>query len=228
MNLSLVAIALGGAAGALARFWVSNGLYGWLGRDFPYGTLFINVSGSFLMGLLTVLMIQRFALSAEYRAAILVGFLGAYTTFSTFSLETLVLFEEGSVLKAALNVFLSVILCLAAVWVGAILGRRLFSGEIADIAGGRGLRVFVAACAVAFVAGLAAAYAFARAGLSPQIESLVLVALTSLIVVGTLAALVLTGTELRGPVELWGSFTLSAFAVVVFLTLGIALARGTG
>jgi CrcB protein len=228
MNLSLAAIALGGAAGALARFWVSNGLYGWLGRDFPHGTLFINVSGSFLMGFLTVLMVQRFALAAEYRAAVLVGFLGAYTTFSTFSLETLALFEEESLLKAALNVLLSVVLCLAAVWVGTVLARRLAVGEIAALAGGPGLRVFGAACVAAFLAGFAAAYAFAQAGFGPQLESLVLVALTGLIVVGTLAALVLTGTELRGPVELWGAFTLSAFAAVVFLSLGLALARGTG
>lgn len=228
MSLSLVAIALGGAVGALVRFWVSNGLYGWLGRDFPHGTLFINVSGSFLMGFLTVLMVQRFALTVEYRAAVLVGFLGAYTTFSTFSLETLVLFEEGSAFKAALNILLSVILCLAAVWVGAVLARRLAVGEIVALSGGPGMRVFAAACASAFLAGFAAAHAFARAGFGPQLESLVLVALTGLIVVGTLAALVLTGTELRGPVELWGSFTLSAFAAVVFLSLGLALARGTG
>lgn len=228
MNLSLVAIALGGAAGALTRFWVSNGLYGWLGRDFPHGTLFINVSGSFLMGLLSVLMVQRFALAAEYRAAALVGFLGAYTTFSTFSLETLALFEEGSLLKAVLNVLLSIILCLAAVWVGTVLARRLAVGEIAALAGGPGLRIFGAACGVSLLAGFAAAHTFARAGLGPQIESLALVALTGLVVVSTLAALVLTGTELRGPLQLWGAFTLSAFAAVVFLSLGLVLARGAG
>jgi len=74
-------------------------------------------------------MLQRFPLAVEYRAAILIGFLGAYTTFSTFALETLYLFEEGSLLKAGLNVLLSVFLCLAAVWVGLILGRQLFTGD---------------------------------------------------------------------------------------------------
>ena len=77
----LIAIALGGSAGAVVRFLVASGIYGWLGRGFPYGTLFVNVSGSFLMGLLTELMLQRFAVAAEYRAAVLVGFLGATRLF---------------------------------------------------------------------------------------------------------------------------------------------------
>ncbi len=100
----LIAIALGGSVGAVARFLVANGIYAVLGRSFPHGTLFVNVSGSFLMGLLTQLMLQRFAMSVEYRAAILVGFLGAYTTFSTFALETLLLFEDGSLLKAFVHI----------------------------------------------------------------------------------------------------------------------------
>jgi CrcB protein len=126
----LLAIALGGSAGALTRFWVANLIYGFLGRGFPLGTLFINVSGSFLMGFLTELMLQRFAMAGELRAAILVGFLGAYTTFSTFSLETLYLFEAGSLLKAFLNIFLSALLCVAACWFGLIWGRTLFSDTI--------------------------------------------------------------------------------------------------
>jgi len=130
-----VAIALGGSIGALARFWVANGIHGWLGRDFPHGTLFVNVSGSFLMGILTELMLQRFPLSVEYRAAILVGFLGAYTTFSTFAIESLYLIEQGGYWKAAMNVFLSVTLCLTAVWVGLVLGRRWFAGEVYLAAG---------------------------------------------------------------------------------------------
>lgn len=130
MITQLIAIALGGSVGAVLRFLVANGIYGWLGRDFPHGTLFVNVSGSFLMGFLSVMMLQRFPLAVEYRAAILVGFLGAYTTFSTFALETLNLFEAASVLKACLNILLSVVLCLVAAWVGVIVGRQLFESDV--------------------------------------------------------------------------------------------------
>ncbi|MFM8330148.1 MAG: fluoride efflux transporter CrcB [Candidatus Methylumidiphilus sp.] len=125
----ILAIAAGGSLGALARFWLANLVYAWLGRGFPHGTLFVNVTGSLLMGLLTELMLQRFAMTTEYRAAVLVGFLGAYTTFSTFAIETLYLFEQGEALKALLNIFLSVALCLTAVWLGLLLGRKLFVGE---------------------------------------------------------------------------------------------------
>ncbi|MGH8509223.1 MAG: fluoride efflux transporter CrcB [Gammaproteobacteria bacterium] len=126
----LIVIALGGGVGSVARYVVATGIYAWLGRGFPHGTLFVNVSGSFLMGLLTELLLQRLPLAVEYRAAILVGFLGGYTTFSTFAIETLNLFEEGSLLKAILNVFLSTTLCLAAVWIGLIMGRGLFTTDL--------------------------------------------------------------------------------------------------
>jgi CrcB protein len=124
----LIVVALGGACGAVVRFLVSSGLYQWLGRDFPYGTLVVNVVGSFLMGLLTeALILQRISIGMEYRAAILVGFIGAFTTFSTFSLETFYLLEQGSVGKAGLNIAVSVCGCLLAVWLGLLCGKGLFS-----------------------------------------------------------------------------------------------------
>ena len=123
----LIAIAFGGACGAVVRFLVSSGLYQWLGRGFPYGTLVVNVTGSFLIGLLTeALFMQRVTITLEYRAAILVGFIGAFTTFSTFALETLYLLEQGSLAKVVLNIAVSVFGCLFAVWIGLLCGRSLF------------------------------------------------------------------------------------------------------
>jgi CrcB protein len=123
--LQILAIAGGGALGALGRFGLSSGLYRLLGRDFPWGTLAVNVLGSFLMGLLFVLFLDRLAGPPELRSALLVGFLGAFTTFSTFSMETLLLVEQGFMVKALLNILASVLLCLLACWLGVLLGRSL-------------------------------------------------------------------------------------------------------
>jgi fluoride exporter len=120
-----LAIATGGAAGALLRFWMSQGVYLLLGRGFPYGTLAVNILGSFLMGLLYVYLLDRSHIAPEWRAAILIGMLGAFTTFSTFSIETLNLFEQGEQFKALMNAVLSVVLCLFATWLGVIIGRQL-------------------------------------------------------------------------------------------------------
>ena len=100
--LQLFAIAVGGAVGAIMRFAMSNGVYKLFGRDFPYGTLAVNVLGSLLIGVLFILLIEKLAVAAEWRAGLLVG-----------------------LLKAGLNVFLSVVLCLAATWLGISLGRQL-------------------------------------------------------------------------------------------------------
>ncbi|MCW8931027.1 MAG: fluoride efflux transporter CrcB [Gammaproteobacteria bacterium] len=121
----LGAIAAGGALGAIMRFWVSSGIYSWLGRGFPYGTLSVNLIGSFFIGIAFILLTERLALGTEVRAFILIGFLGAFTTFSTFSLETLMLLQEGLLLKAAGNILLSVFLCIIATWVGIVLARSL-------------------------------------------------------------------------------------------------------
>ena len=121
----LVYIAAGGATGALMRYWMSNGVYAFLGRGFPYGTLTVNVVGSLFMDFCYVFMIERMDVSVEWRAALMIGLLGAFTTFSTFSIETLNLLESGEQLKAALNILLSVTLCIIGCWLGMIVGRNV-------------------------------------------------------------------------------------------------------
>ena len=121
----ILAIAAGGSIGAVMRYLVSTGVCNYLGRGFPYGTLVVNVLGSLLMGLLYELFLQRLAMSAELRAMLLVGFLGAFTTFSTFSIETINLIEQGYLLKAVGNILASVILCVLAAWLGLQLARQL-------------------------------------------------------------------------------------------------------
>ena len=121
----ILAIAAGGAVGAVLRFWLSTAVHAGLGRGFPYGTLAVNVLGSLLMGLLYALLLERMDVGPEVRAALLIGVLGAFTTFSTFSIETLNLIEQADYLKAVLNTLLSVLLCLLAAWGGLLLGRQL-------------------------------------------------------------------------------------------------------
>lgn len=123
--LTILYIAAGGALGAVMRYLLSTGIHSVLGRGFPYGTLSVNVLGSFLMGFLFIFLLERSDLGPEWRAFTLIGFLGALTTFSTFSLETLNLFESGAMIRAFANIMVSVITCILATWLGIILGRQL-------------------------------------------------------------------------------------------------------
>lgn len=123
--VQIAAVGVGGFFGAMSRFWLSNQMYVWLGRDFVWGTLTVNALGSFLIGFLTLLMIDKIHLTIEWRALVIVGFLGAFTTFSTFAFETVLYFQQGQLEKALVNISANVILCLAMVWIGFWVGRQL-------------------------------------------------------------------------------------------------------
>jgi CrcB protein len=121
-----LAIAVAGALGALARWGVGT----WFGQrfpSFPWGTLVINTTGSFLLGLLFAALLERAAGSPTVRIALTTGLMGAYTTFSTFSLETFRLFEDGATGQAVANIGLSLALGLVAVWLGIALGRAVWA-----------------------------------------------------------------------------------------------------
>ena len=120
-----VAIAIGGTLGCWARYAQTNLVQAVFGRDFPLATLSINVIGSFLMGFLFILTLERLMIPPSVRVGVLTGVLGGYTTFSTFEMETLLLAENGELLKAALYVVLSVVIGFAAAFGGAFLARNL-------------------------------------------------------------------------------------------------------
>lgn len=121
----VLAIAAGGALGSVLRYWLSTGVHSWLGRGFPYGTLVVNVLGCLVMGFLFVLFLERLADSAVLRAGVLIGVLGGFTTFSSFSIETFSLIEQGAWPQALLNMFASLLLCLAATALGVLLARQI-------------------------------------------------------------------------------------------------------
>ncbi|MDA0790569.1 MAG: fluoride efflux transporter CrcB [Proteobacteria bacterium] len=121
----LLAIAVGGALGALARFWSTNFITGLLGAGFPYGILIVNVIGSLLIGIAFVVLVERTEAHGAVRSFVMVGLLGAFTTFSTFSLQTLGLIEAGRLIAALAYVFGSVLLCMAGVTLGVYIARML-------------------------------------------------------------------------------------------------------
>jgi CrcB protein len=118
-----VAVAVGGAFGAVARFAIDGWVSERTGGLFPWGTLVINLSGAFLLGLLATLAIDRSVLSPDIRPIAMIGFLGAYTTFSTWMLDCWRLLQEGAWALAAANLIGSVLLGLVAVGAGIALGR---------------------------------------------------------------------------------------------------------
>jgi CrcB protein len=124
MNV-VVAIAIGGALGAVSRHFVAGRMMSLLGLGFPYGTLTVNVLGSFLLGLLVELFALKLSLPRPVQAMVTTGFMGAFTTFSTFSMETVLLVERQNIMLAVLYVGVSVVLGLSAFALAMALVRAL-------------------------------------------------------------------------------------------------------
>ncbi|MDR6982980.1 CrcB protein [Rheinheimera pacifica] len=120
--LTYLAVAIGGAVGACLRFGVNELAMNVLGKSFPFGTLLVNILGSFVLGWLYALFSSGVLAVSPWRALIAIGLIGAFTTFSTFSLDTVLLLEQGDWLKAIANVLLNVLLCLTLAWLGLKLG----------------------------------------------------------------------------------------------------------
>jgi CrcB protein len=123
--MTWILIALGGASGAVTRYAVDTLVTARWGPAFPFGTLVINGSGSFLLGVLFELILERGVLPADLRAPLTIGFLGAYTTFSTWMLESWALVEQGAWIAAVANVGGSVLLGMLALIAGLAVGRAV-------------------------------------------------------------------------------------------------------
>lgn len=123
--MPLLLIGIGGFAGAISRYLVDGLVSDRTGGGFPWGTLVVNVTGSFLLGLLFAMTAERAILPAEIRGPVMIGFIGAYTTFSTYMLESWILVDGGSYLPALANLGGSVVIGIVAVAAGLTLGRVL-------------------------------------------------------------------------------------------------------
>jgi len=123
--MKLFYIAIFGAMGCLSRYAVSGWAYNLAGRALPWGTLTVNAAGSLLLGLIMEGSMRSTLLSGDVRMGITVGFMGGFTTFSTFSYETVRLIEEGSMFQAGANVLLNIIVCIVCAGLGIVLARQI-------------------------------------------------------------------------------------------------------
>jgi CrcB protein len=116
---------LGGFLGAVSRFWIGGLVYDRMGTRFPYGTFVVNCTGCFLLGIAMAILTERTHLSPNWRYFIPIGFIGGYTTFSSFEYETLMAMRDGALMTGFLNIGLSVGLGFFCVWVGMMCGRAV-------------------------------------------------------------------------------------------------------
>ena len=122
---TLIAVAAGGAVGSLARYGLTIYCELLFGRDFPYGIFIANIVGSLAIGICFVLLLERDYLPDIWQPLVMVGFLGAFTTFSTFSLQALSLMQEGRLIASLVYVLGSVLLSLGAAWLGIVMTRQI-------------------------------------------------------------------------------------------------------
>jgi fluoride exporter len=118
-------VAFGGAIGSVLRFWAGGYVSSRMGSRFPFGTFVINITASFLIGLVMTVLAERAHWSPNWRYLIVIGFLGGYSTFSAFEYETFRVFQDGEFLIASMNVALSVVVGFVSVWLGVIAGRMV-------------------------------------------------------------------------------------------------------
>lgn len=124
--MTYLAVAFGGALGAMSRYWVYSTFQRASAGTFPWATLTVNVVGSFLIGIAFILITERMEMGPYWRGVVTVGFLGAFTTFSTFSMDVIGLIEQGNITNAFLYVLSSVLVCIIAAWLGLSLAKLLF------------------------------------------------------------------------------------------------------
>ena len=125
MPIRYLLVFLGGGVGSAGRYWLSGLVQKMTASGFPYGTLSVNVLGSLTIGLLMTSLEERFLANPDIRIFLTIGILGGFTTFSSFSFETIALLRDGQFLYGALNVLASVAICLAATYAGTVLGKLL-------------------------------------------------------------------------------------------------------
>ncbi len=116
---------VGGGVGASARYWLSGAVYRFVPADFPYGNLVVNILGCLLIGILMSGLQERFVFTPSLRVFLTIGILGGFTTFSSFSYETVALMRDGETVGAAINVVSSVLGCLVSTYIGMLIGRIL-------------------------------------------------------------------------------------------------------